>query len=312
MSYHPRIETPNYANFLTTRSRNSELWFANNPDLEESILGYAARYCQRYEVKLYALAIEGNHIQGVAHFPKPNRAAFMRDLNSSIARTVARLVPQYPGGRFWGRRYSNEFIPTDADIERQFLYTVLQPVQDGLVEKLSDYPFYNCLNDAVLGIQRKFKVVRWTEFNAAKRWSRDVHIQDYTDEVTLEYSRLPGYEHLSRKEYARLIRRKVEERRIEIVARRRAAGLGFAGRSALLRVKPGSRPFSTKISTRHSHRPRSLSGSKEARDACNSWYFENYFAYKAASRRYRSGELSTEFPLGTYRPHLPMSLAPPP
>ena len=65
MSYHPRIECQDVASFQTTRARNSELWFVNNPELEETILGYAARYATRYEIKMYTLAIEGNHIQKV-------------------------------------------------------------------------------------------------------------------------------------------------------------------------------------------------------------------------------------------------------
>jgi hypothetical protein len=86
MSYHPRIESGEISSYLTTRSRNSELWFVNNKGLEAAILSYAAKYRTRYEVKLYGLAIEGNHVQGPAHFPKSNRANFMRDFNSSIAR----------------------------------------------------------------------------------------------------------------------------------------------------------------------------------------------------------------------------------
>jgi len=77
MGYHQRIECREVPSFQTTRARNSELWFVNNQELEHVILGYAARYSTRYEVKLYALAIEGNHIQNPAHFPKGNRAHFM-------------------------------------------------------------------------------------------------------------------------------------------------------------------------------------------------------------------------------------------
>ena len=90
MPYHPRIECEEVSSFQTTRTRNSELWFVNNPALEEAILGYAARYTTRYEAKIYALAIEGNHIQKVALFPKANRANFMRAFNSAVARAVPR------------------------------------------------------------------------------------------------------------------------------------------------------------------------------------------------------------------------------
>ena len=311
MAYHPRIETAKFKNFLTTRTRNSELWFVNNEALEESILGAAARCAERYSVKLFALAIEGNHIQGVADFPEPNRANFMRDFNSSVARAVPRCVPEYPGGRMWARRYSNEFLPTESSILRRFIYTVLQPVQDGLVEKLSDYPCYNCLHDAAWGITRKFKVVRWTEYNAARRWNKEAKVKDFTDTVELKYERIPGLEHLSREEYARKILDAVEERRKEVVAERLAQGLGFAGRAFLLSIIPGSSPFSTKTSTIEDFRPRFLSGSKKVNDECTVWYFDMIFSFKKASSRYRAGELDIEFPPGMYRPHLPSALAPP-
>lgn len=302
MGYHPRIETSKFANFLTTRSRNSELWFINNTALEEAILGYAARCAERYGVILYGLAIEGNHIQGPALFPKPNRASFMRDLNSCVARAVTRFTPEYIGGRFWGRRYSNEFLPMNSDIERLFIYTALQCVQDGLVERISEYPGYNCLHDAAWGIRRRFKSVRWGEYHAARRRNKTTAIKDFTDEVTLEYARLPGYEHLSRNDYAKTLLQKVEARRLEIVAERRAQGLGFLGRKRLLAMKRGALPVSTKVSTYESKRPRILCGCPKTRNAAEKWYFDIYFAYRSASTRYRRGESNVTFPPGTYRP----------
>ena len=288
--------------FLTTRSRASELWFVNNPKLEEEILSRAAKYSTRYEVKLYALAIEGNHIQGPADFPKCNRASFMRDLNSTIAKAIPLYVPEYSGGRFWGRRYSCEFLPAAEDIEDRFFYTVLQAIQDGLVEKLSQYPWYNCFHDAIWGIARKHKVVRWGEYRAARRYNSEAKLKDYTDVFTLKYERLPGYEHFSQKEYALLMQRKLEERRIAIIKKRKQEGLGFLGREALLRIVPGAKPINTKTSTRDSHRPRVLAVCSERRREATAWYFDIYAKYKEASLRYRSGELDVEFPPGTYMP----------
>jgi hypothetical protein len=125
MGYHPRIEGTEAATYQTTRTRRSELWFVNNRALEEAILSYVAKYAQRYSINLYALAIEGNHIQFPAHLPKANRAHFMRDLNSSIARAVPRYQKGSPPGRLWARRYSAEYIAGAEDIEEQFFYTVL-------------------------------------------------------------------------------------------------------------------------------------------------------------------------------------------
>lgn len=269
------------------------------------MLGYAAKYAGRYGVKLYALAIEGNHIQGPAHFPQANRFQFMRDLNSSIARAVPHCTPSYPGGRFWGRRYSNEFLIGDDDIEEYFFYTVLQPVQDGLVERLSDYPFYNCFSDAIRGIARKQKVVRWGEYHAAKRFNPSVSKHAFTDTFDLAFERLPGYEHLGQHEYCKLMHQKLEQRRLAIVRKRQAQGKSFFGRAALLKIATGSRPIRSKRSTITSHRPRVLSVCPVRRRQGKAWYFSIYFQYRQASSEYRAGNIDTPFPHGTHPPPLP-------
>ena len=306
MAYHPRIEWKKESSFLTTRSRNSRLWFVNNKELEGAILGYAARYRERYSVSLYALAIEGNHIHGVANFPLGNRAHFMRDLNSTVALSVKRYVPGYEEGGIWVRRFSAELIPpVTEDIEDRFFYTVLQPVNDGLVERISDYPEYNCFHDAVWGIKREYHVIHWTEYNAARRYGKKVNFKDYVETVVLEYARIPGYESLSREEYANLMHKKLEERRQKIVTERLKKGLTFLGRAALLRVVPGSRPKSTKTSTRDSYRPRVLSVDPERRREYEGIYFADYFKYKRSSKEYRAGNLDADFPRGSYKPYLP-------
>ena len=305
MGYHPRIENSALASFLTTRSRNSELWFVNNPILERVILGYLAKYSTRYGAKLYAFAIEGNHNQGVSKFPNCNRADFMRDLNSSVARAVPRFTEEYTGRRFWGRRYSQEFVPGNEDIEARFFYTVLQPVQDGLVSKISDYPGYNCFHDAIYGIERKFKVVNWQKYNAAKKKNPLISIKFFEEVVMLKYERLPGYDHLSVKDYAELMKRKLEVHRQRIINERKARGLTcFLGKAALLGTKRGSLPNKTKTSTINSHRPRVLSVCPIRRQNCLAWYFSNYFAYRKASKEYRSGNLDAQFPPGMYLPML--------
>ncbi len=311
MSYHPRIESSEISSYLTTRSRNSELWFVNNKGLEAAILSYAAKYRTRYEVKLYALAIEGNHVQGPAHFPKGNRANFMRDFNSSIARAVPRFCPSYRGGRFWGRRYSSEFLPGAEDIEEYFFYTILQPIKDGLVDKLSEYPGYNCFHDAIWGVKRRFKVVRWKEYRDARRYNKATKIADYTEIVTLEYERLPGYEHLSQSQYAKMMMEKYEARRKAILEYRQSRGIRSLGRAGLKKIKPGSLPKNTKTSTMTSHRPRVLSVSHERRAVFKAWYFNIYFQYKEASIRYRTGDTNVEFPPGTYKPWVSVAISPP-
>ena len=303
MGYHPRIESKDKASFVTTRTRNSELWFANNPQVEEFTLGLLAKLIDRYRIKLYAFSLEGSHHHEPAHFPYENRADFTRDFNSGIARAVDRFTPNYPGGRLWGRRYSAEIIASDRDIERQFFYTVLQPVSDGLVPRISEYPFYNCFHDAVCGIKRIYKVINWGKYNAAKRYSPNLHPKDFTETYELPYERLPGYEELSQHEYRVLMGKKLEEHRQEIIRKREAEGkFTSLGREALLGTTPGKRAKSPKRSTIRTHRARVLSACNERRALARVWYFSIYFEYRKASRRYLAGELDVEFPPGTYRP----------
>lgn len=302
MSYHPRIECKDVASFQTTRARNSELWFVNNHDLEDAVLGYAARYSTRYGVKMYALAIEGNHIHKVAHFPKANRANFMRDFNSAVARTVPRFQPNYPGGNLWARRYSTEYLPGSEDVEEKFFYTVLQPVNDGLVDDITHYPGYNCFEDAITGKVRYYKVVKWKQYNDARRWDPSVSIELFTEIHTLQYDRLPGYEKLSQPEYEAVMRTELKRRTAEVLKHRRCKT--SLGAQRLVKIEPGSRPNTTKRSSREDHRPRVLSKSRYRRSVANTWYFSTYFEFRRASKRYRNGDLSVEFPKGTYKPPL--------
>jgi hypothetical protein len=301
MGYHPRIEASNVATFQTTRARNSELWFVRNRALEEATLGYLAKYRKRYNVTLYAFAIEGNHNQFPALFPECNRAHFMRDLNSSIARAVPRYTPSYTGGRFWQRRYSAEYLPGYEDIEEYFFYTVLQAILDGHVQKISECPSYNCFHDAVYGIKRTFKVMNWKAYYEKKRWCKNVSKKDFVEEVTLEYERLPGYESLSQSEYAKLMHEKLERRRQEILEKRRREGKTCGNGEHLKRVTPGSLPRRTKTSTINTHRPRVLSVCDKRRAACRKWYFEHYYEFKEASALYREGS-EAAFPPGMYKP----------
>ena len=310
MSCHPRIESKTKSSFLTSRCKNSELWFANNLPVERAILGYLAKYAERYQVKLYAFALEGSHLQSPAQFPLGNRADFMRVFNSQTARCVDRLTPNFPGGGLFGRRYSSEFVDGDADMEHYFFYTVLQPVQDCLVERISDYPFYNCFSDAVNGLERKVEVVRWGDYYLKSRYNSKLSVKDFTDTYTLKYERLPGYQHLTQKEYSKLMHQKLEERRAAIVNQLKAEGRTFMGKEALLKVIPGTPAKNPKTSNSKSHRPRVLSLCPNKRAILKAWYFDLYFKYKAISKLYRAGDRTVQFPPGMYPPSLPCNFSP--
>jgi len=303
MGYHPRIETKDLISFVTTRCRNSRLWFVNNNKLERQVLAYIAKYAHAYGVLIYALAIEGDHIHMLLDFPLENRAAFMRDLNSVVARLVQRYCDDFEGGNLWGRRYSQEFIPRHkVDIEDKFFYTALQPVQDGLVQKLSEYKEYKFFHDAAWGIKREFSLINWAKYNRARRGNANISIKNFEETYTLSYTRIPGYEHLTQRQYALMLSKRLEERRVKIVAQRLAEGKGFAGSELLKQTVPGAMPKSTKKSKRYSYRPRVLSLCPLRRAECLEFYFDCYYKFKIASEKLRKGILDVVFPPGMYKP----------
>ena len=263
-----------------------------------------AKYTNRYNFSLYALAIEGSHTHQFIHTPDKNRAHFMRDLNSNIAKQVPLLCPEYPGGRLWERRYSSEMVPMHRDdIEEQFFYTVLQPVKDGLVSRLSEYAGYSCFSDAIHGRKRCFKEVDWKAFNKARRLDKKAKIEDFETSYYLEYKRLPGYEDLTQKKYAKIMNQKLFDRENEIIKQRELEGRRFLGKEALVKMKPGTPAKNPKLSERFTKRPRVLSMCPKRREEALDFYFDCYEKFKKASVKYRYGDFTVEFPKGMYRPY---------
>lgn len=265
---------------------------------------YLAKYQKRYGVIIYAFIIMGNHTHMVARFPRSNKAAFFQAFNAKIVALVRSMVPNYDGGKLWARPPRYQLLPENADIEHWTLYLALNAVKSGLVRKYTEYDTFNSFNHAACGRDLEFTLVDWTAYNNLKRVNPDASPKDYEESYTLNFARLPGYEHLSQREYLKIMEEKVEKRRCEMIRERLAEGGGFAGRELLEQMTPGDKPQNTKTSTRHTKRPLVLSLNPEARQIHIDRYFRLLEAYRVASHRFRMGALDTEFPPGTYRPPL--------
>lgn len=296
------IEDRDAVFFCTTRTAESRLWFVNSPLLTERILAYLAKYAFDYSVVLYAFELMGNHYHLLAGFPLGNKSAFLRSFNSMVARLVKSYVKTFGGGKLWARRARTQFVLEDEDVENWFYYAALNPIASGLGQKYSDYPGYSSFSDAISGRVRKFKVVNWSDYRNRKRYNKKLTIEDCTQTYELKFHRLPGYEKASAKEYREVMLKKFEGRRQAILKERKEKGLGYASPEQLRKTEPGTKPRTTKTSTRHTRRPLCLTLSRAAKERFLTWYFDLLAEYKEASRRFRRGELTVTFPPGTYRP----------
>jgi hypothetical protein len=228
----------------------------------------------------------------------------MRDFNARFAQLTKRHVQTFRGGPLFERRYAEQELPLESDIEEYFFYCALQAVRSGLCARLGDYPAYNSFHDAASGIARTYKVIDWTKFNDVRRFNPKAHIKDFTRSYTLTLSRLPGYELLQSADYRRLLHQRLEARRSEIVSQRLSQRKGFFTPKQLIRITPGTRPRHSKTSSRWSDRPLVLSASPEARQQYRSYYFYILELYRDASRAYLAGNERASFPPGTYKPPL--------
>lgn len=301
MGYHPRIEHPRYARFYTNRTRNCELWFINNRPLHDEILGYFAKNMQRYNGTTYGIAIHGDHIHHLSQFPDNNASRFSQVFNHCVSISTKRRT-KFEGGNLFARRYSGEYVPENIDIEEYFFYIVLQPVLDGLVDNIFDYPGYNCFIDAITGRKRTWRLTDWAAYNSAERHNKNIRIEDYIYEWELEFARLPGYEDWPQEKYRQYMYRQLKERTEEIKQERKAAGKKFLGIQKVKATVPGTKAMNPKLSHRQSVRPRVLCSNPKVHHEMMTWYFEVYYQYKEASEDYRAGNLDAVFPPGTYRP----------
>ena len=295
-----RVEHPEIASLIRCRTIGGVQWFMNNSQLEHRILGYVAKYVEKYEVALYSFVFCGSYIELVAKFPKCNRARFMRDLNARITEAVRACVPEFPGGPFFERRYSEQALPLAEDIQEQVVASALHAVEAGICKNREEYPGYNSWDDASEGVVRQYEVVEWSKYKAAKRYNEQVTKERYTTEYGLVFTRLPGLEKLGREAYAKKLDALVGGRATQLLKEQKALGQQSCQSAAELRkMAPTSRRMVEKTKARM---PLVRTACSEAKRRFLAWYFSIYSHYKKAVEQYQRGTLNASFPPRTYRP----------
>ena len=302
------IEHPDYVVLITIRTIGSRLWFVNNRKFEQRVLAFLAKYQQLYGVQIFAIVIMGNHYHLLARFPNCNRAAFLRSFNSMFARLATRHIPGFRDGSLWARRARVQVVPNSDDVANTFPYVVLNPIASGLCKNLSEFNGYSSLHDGLNKKPQVFRMVDWADYGNRRRYNEKLKPSDCEKTYELFFSRLPSMEELSQKEYVAKVSRLIEEKRIKMIAERRKQGKGFANKELLRKINAGNRPRFTKTSTRDSKRPLVLTLCRETRRRFLNFYFATLAAYQAASRIFRAGILTADFPPGTCRPILPVAV----
>lgn len=294
MAYPLRLFVPGLGYFVTARCCQARLLMRPSCETNEVLGGVLARAVRLMHVEVFAFSFQSNHLHLLVRAPRGNLSKFMQYVLANVARKIGWLVRWR--GTFWERRYSAEPVLDDEALVERLRYTLAQGVKDGLVRRCRDWPGLSCLRMLVRGSRRTFLWFGWS-----KRWrarsdqaATDRFHPRWAERETLELTVLPHWAHVSRRHRARRVLELVRaiERQAEGVHER------VLGRAGVLSQHPHHRPSRPKRSPRpHCHATRA-----NVRRAFIEGYHAYVASFRAASARWRRGELGAEFPLGAVKP----------
>ena len=279
--------------FITTKTINSRLWFANNNKLKIQIMAFLAKYQAMYNVIIYGFIILDNHYHLLASFPSGNRSKFLQSFNGIIAKLTKFYVPDFKDGKLWAKRASVQILGNDDDVEHWLYYIYLNAVSSGLVKDVEDY---ECGNSYFFFINQKNPTFKL--FSKKRGKSK----QSTSEEYTLILTRLKKYTNMKREQFIEYVKDKIKIRTDEIINNRVRNKKSFLGKNKLAKVKPGSEPKSTKKSSIHSKYPLILTLCMETKKVFLKWYFSIYEKFKNASSEFRAGNQNVTFPRECHSP----------
>ncbi|MCH9651946.1 MAG: transposase [Deltaproteobacteria bacterium] len=269
--------------------------------LNSLVIGVLARAQAAFQVRVHACSFMTNHahlLLSVAS--QKDLSSFMNFVGSNIAREVNLL--QEWDGKVWARRYSSIPVVGGESIEVAHLeYLLSQGTKEGLVDSPLRWPGINAAEALSNGRNLQGIWVNRTALNKARRRhpKKQIRSIEFEERLTLVLSPLPCWEDLPAAEHQVRIRGLV--RQIEDSARQARKGAAVAGTQAVLRQDPHTRL--PRLVT--SPAPIVHASSRKVRLAFLEAYRLFVRAFRAAVERQRDGDLTVEFPVGSFPPARP-------
>lgn len=291
---------------VTTRTLHGRLLLRPGARLCLIILGILGRAQALYGLQIHAFVFLSNHYHLLCSPTDPQQLArFMCFFNSNLAREAGRLHSWRE--RFWSRRY--QAIPISEELAAQvgrLKYLLSHGVKEGFVLTPGAWPGVHCIDALLHG---KPLCGLWFDRSAeyeARRQGLEVSAHDFATPETVILTPLPCWQQLTRSEIRTRIADLLEE--IERDARRlqRATGHDPLGADFVQRQNPHQEPLRSK----RAPAPLVHAASRKTRRALLDAYRIFLAAYRRASERLRSGDLSAAFPEYCFPPPLPFARGP--
>jgi hypothetical protein len=246
-------------------------------------LAVAAR---RSGVKVIFSAVMSNHHHTGVIDADGRLPEFLEYLHKFVAKCGNALRGRQEA--FWSSTQTScvELVGSDEILDRM-LYALTNPVKDGRVERVRDWPGLDCLG----AIERD---VPLTAERPKHFFRPDTSLPE---RATLTFVRPPGFEHMSHADWVEHLQKAVQAAEAGFAAERKAAGLTVVGAAAVLRQHWSEAPRSPAPRRRPSRRvaAREPAAYREALERNRAWLE----AYRAARQAFLRG-LDAVFPPGTY------------
>jgi len=296
----PRNTDPSYIRLITIRTDRALLRLLPGPKVNQTIGGVIAKYQETFGMIIFAYCVLGNHIHILAQALERNLWRFEQAVNREIAKRINRH--QNTRGHFWEKPYDDEMALEEQDVEEAFIYITCNPVSHGLVEHPYLWLGLNSYQHSLDGKDREYLFTDYTAYGKACRLAKNrgkrIPISDFQTKHYLKLTPIPKFAHLSASERREIIVKSVSNRVSRIKKERKAQGLGFLGRERIKLQHHHDAPQSVK------RRPRPICYTKsfEAKKRFMEWFFPWLESFREASRRFRSGDFSVQFPENSIRP----------
>lgn len=281
-----RDRDPGIYRLLTNRTADSHLWMRPSRKVNKIIGGILARYCEIFNVKLYAYIFLSNHYHLLVQCLLGNADEFMENVNREIARRLN--WNNRRSGHFWQRRYSEQKVLSEDDLLEALLYINTNSTKHGLVKNPALWPGLSSFTQSL------------NEKSATYSFN---HYSSPDNKVTrhkLKLTPIPQLASLSQQERRSQLLKLLTDRTKLLVDERSSLGLSFLGVEGVLAQDPNSTP----LSTARSPRPACYTKCAKLRKEYEEHDKLRRNEYALASMKYRLGETNVIFPNFTFKPPL--------
>lgn len=293
----PRYVPPNSTVEITDKCINDMLLLRPSPELNDLFLGILGMALVKFGVLLHAFVVMSNHLHMLVTTPDAaTLARFMNFVKSKLAREITRLH-NWKDKVFASRYNAVIVVDEDAQVERA-RYIMSHGVKEDLVWDPEHWPGATSMPTLIHGDRLTGTYYDRTAYHRAKRRGNNVALADFATTCDIPITKLPCWAHLDDQEYQKRCCQLLESIREETKARFRRNGVTPMGPRAIRRQSPHSRPRRPK----RTPAPLCHASTQRARREFRRKYRAFVSEYKAASARYRAGDLDVLFPQHCFPP----------